>query len=54
MRAELGGTVQVIATGGNAGFVADVARCVERVDEHLRLEGLRMLYEEANTQDPHR
>jgi len=54
MRAEIGGTAQVIATGGNAGLVADVARCVERVDEHLRLEGLRMLYEEAHPLDPQR
>ena len=54
MRAEMGGTAQVVATGGNAGLVADVARCVERVDEHLRLEGLRMLYEEAQPLDPRR
>ena len=54
MRAEMGGTAQVIATGGNAGLVADVARCVERVDEHLRLEGLRMLYEEAHPGDRQR
>jgi type III pantothenate kinase len=54
MRAEIGGTAQVIATGGNAGLVVDVARCVERVDEHLRLEGLRMLYEEAQPLDRRR
>jgi type III pantothenate kinase len=47
MRSEMGGSPRVIATGGNAGLIADVARCVERVDEHLRLDGLRMLYEEA-------
>jgi type III pantothenate kinase len=47
MRSEMGGTARVIATGGNAGLVVDVARCVELVDEHLRLDGLRMLYEEA-------
>jgi len=47
MKAELGGTVKVIATGGNAGLLADVARCIDRVDEHLRLEGLRRLFEEA-------
>ena len=54
MRAEMGGTAQVIATGGNAGLVVDVARCVERIDEHLRLQGLRMLYEEAHPLDPQR
>jgi type III pantothenate kinase len=47
MRSEMGGSARVIATGGNAGLIADVARCVERIDEHLRLDGLRMLYEEA-------
>jgi len=54
MRSEMGGTTRVIATGGNAGLIADVARCVERVDEHLRLDGLRMLYEEAHPPDPQR
>jgi pantothenate kinase type III len=54
MRAEMGGTAQVIATGGNAGLVADVVRCVERTDEHLRLEGLRILHEEAHPLDPRR
>jgi type III pantothenate kinase len=48
MRAEMGGTTRVIATGGNAGLLADVARCIEQVDEHLRLEGLRRLWDEAN------
>jgi pantothenate kinase type III len=48
MQAELGGGVKVIATGGNAGLLTDVARCIERVDENLRLDGLRMLYEEAH------
>jgi type III pantothenate kinase len=48
MQAEMGGGVKVIATGGNAGLLTDVARCIERVEEHLRLDGLRMLYEEAH------
>jgi type III pantothenate kinase len=47
MQGEMGGPTKVIATGGNAALLADVSRTVERVDEHLRLEGLRMLYEEA-------
>jgi type III pantothenate kinase len=47
MQGEMGGPTKVIATGGNAALLADVSRSVERVDEHLRLEGLRMLYEEA-------
>jgi type III pantothenate kinase len=48
MQAELGGAAKVIATGGNAELLTDVARCIERVDENLRLDGLRMLYEEAH------
>ena len=48
MQAEMGGGAKVIATGGNAGPLTDVARCIERVEEHLRLDGLRMLYEEAH------
>jgi type III pantothenate kinase len=47
MQGELGGGAKVIATGGNAGLLTDVARSLERLDENLRLDGLRMLYEEA-------
>src|SRR5438132_5476301 len=54
MQAELGGGAKVIATGGNAGLLTDVARCIERVDENLRLDGLRMLYEEAHPTPPRR
>ena len=54
MQAEMGGGATVIATGGNAGLLADVARCIERVEEHLRLDGLRMLYEEAHPAGSHR
>jgi len=51
MRGEIGGTAQVIATGGNASLVVDVARSIEKVDEHLRLDGLRMLYADAHPSD---
>ena len=51
MRGEMGGTAQVIATGGNASLVVDVARSIEKVDEHLRLDGLRMLYADAHPAD---
>ena len=51
MRGEMGGTAQVIATGGNASLVVDVARSIEKVDEHLRLDGLRMLYADAHPSD---
>src|SRR2546422_6124867 len=44
MRSEMGGSAQVIGTGGLAALIAGVARSVERVDDHLRLVGLRILY----------
>jgi type III pantothenate kinase len=54
MQAELGGGARVIATGGNAALLSDVARCIEQVDDNLRLDGLRMLYEEAHPTPPRR
>ena len=42
---ELGGEARVIATGGLAVTIAPLTRSVERVDEDLTLEGLRMLWE---------
>src|SRR5437773_2774817 len=54
MRAEMGGSPQVIGTGGLAVLIAGVARTVERVDDHLRLTGLRLLYEEAHPAAPAR
>ncbi|MGH7275806.1 MAG: type III pantothenate kinase [Candidatus Rokuibacteriota bacterium] len=52
MKSEMGGTAKVIATGGNAGLIVDVARSIDQVDEHLRLEGLRRLYDEAHPAGP--
>ncbi len=43
--AELPSTPRVIATGGLAATIAPLARGIEKVDEDLTLEGLRMLYE---------
>src|SRR2546427_4934689 len=54
MRGEMGGSAQVIGTGGLAVLIAGVARSVERVDDHLRLVGLRILYEEAHPAAPAR
>ena len=45
MKQEMGEDVKVIATGGHAALIADVARSVQHVNEDLGLEGLRMLYE---------
>lgn len=43
--AELPRQPRVIATGGLAPTIAPLAKGIERVDEDLTLEGLRMLYE---------
>lgn len=45
MRAELGGQAVVIASGGLASLVADVAQSIQHVSLELRLEGLRILHE---------
>lgn len=44
MKAELGGTAHVIATGGQAGMVAGLTRVIDNVDAQLTLEGLRLIY----------
>src|SRR5262249_40748186 len=51
MRSEMGGAAQVIATGGNASLVVDVARSIGEGDEHLRPDGRRMLYADAHPSD---
>ncbi len=43
--AELPGKPRVIATGGLAATIAPLAKGIEKVDEDLTLDGLRMLYE---------
>ena len=40
---ELGARPRVVATGGDAQLIGDAARTVERVDETLTLEGLRLI-----------
>lgn len=45
MKQEMGEDTKVIATGGHASLIAEVARSVQHVNEDLGLEGLRMLYE---------
>ena len=43
--AELPVSPRVIATGGLAATIAPLTSCIERVDEDLTLEGLRLLWE---------
>ncbi len=43
IRREMGGKVQVIATGGLAELVARDSRTIQAVEPHLTLEGLRLV-----------
>ena len=45
MKAEMDTGVTVVATGGLAGVIAPETPLIDHVDEHLTLEGLRILYE---------
>ncbi len=48
MRQELDGDVKVVATGGLAEQMREIARSIQEVNAHLRLEGLRMIWEQAH------
>ena len=45
MRAELGDTAPVVATGGLAELIAPHSETIERVDPLLTLEGLRLVWD---------
>ncbi len=45
MIAELGGQARVIATGGLARLIGRGSEFIEEIDDHLTLEGLRLIYE---------
>ena len=47
IHAEMGDPLTIVATGGLAPLVADVAPSIQHVYEHLTLEGLRLAWERA-------
>lgn len=51
MKAETGKDTTVVATGGLAGIIAPETSLIDHVDEHLTLEGLRILYEKNHDRD---
>src|SRR5258708_21275917 len=44
MAAELGGSTNVVATGGQAALVAGLTHVIQTTDPLLTLEGLRLIY----------
>jgi len=49
IRGELTGDVKVIGTGGLAAQMREVAKSIQIVNPDLRLEGLRLIWEQART-----
>ena len=45
MAEELGFGPKVVATGGLAPLVAGLSKAIAEVDEHLTLDGLRIIFE---------
>lgn len=45
MQEELGFPTRVVATGGLAPLIAGASRAIAEVDEHLTLDGLRLVYD---------
>ena len=45
LQEEMGYPCAVLATGGEASLIKPESKTIEEVDEHLTLEGLRILYD---------
>ncbi len=45
MKTEMGGDPKVVGTGGLVSLVADVASSIQHVNDDLRMQGLRILWE---------
>lgn len=48
IRAEMDGDPKVIATGGLANLIHEAARSIQYVNQDLRLQGLRLIWEQAH------
>ncbi|OQB14954.1 MAG: Type III pantothenate kinase [Firmicutes bacterium ADurb.Bin193] len=44
MKAEMGGSAKVVATGGLARLIASETKCIDEINKKLTLEGLKIIY----------